>query len=154
MSPRIALHEVDPAAFRALMNFGTYASAGDLPAPLRHLIHIRASQVNGCGYCLIMHLSEARKHGETQARLDLLATWRESDLFTPEERAVLALTEEVTLLANAGVSDQTFAAVRVHFNEEQTVRLLAEIMSINNWNRLNVVLHTPADLKAVRFPAL
>jgi len=73
MSPRIALQDVDPAAFRALMGFGAYAASGDLSTALRHLIHIRSSQINGCGYCLIMHLAEARKHGETQARLDLLS---------------------------------------------------------------------------------
>jgi AhpD family alkylhydroperoxidase len=104
---------------------------------------MRASQINGCGWCLDMHTKEAAAAGESAVRLNLVATWRESTVFTDAERAALALTEEGTRLADAsaGVSDETWAHVRKHYDDDQTVALVALVAMINAANRLAVIVH-------------
>ncbi|WIX85432.1 carboxymuconolactone decarboxylase family protein [Amycolatopsis sp. DG1A-15b] len=117
-----------------------------LPKATQELVKIRASQINGCGMCLDMHTKDAAAGGETAVRLAMVAAWREAVVFTEAERAALALTEEGTRLADAhtGVSDETWAAVRKHFDEEQIGALIALVATINAWNRLNVIVRNPA----------
>jgi AhpD family alkylhydroperoxidase len=114
-----------------------------LPRSTQELVSLRASQINGCGWCADMHTKEAAAAGETQVRLNLVATWRESTVFSEAERAALALAEEGTRLADAspGVSDETWARVREHYDDDQIVALIAGIALINAANRLAVIVH-------------
>jgi AhpD family alkylhydroperoxidase len=117
-----------------------------LPETTHHLVEIRASQINGCGYCIDMHAKDAAKAGETSVRLNLIAAWREATVFTDAERAALALTEEGTRIADAagGVSDEVWANAAKHYDEDQLAALLSLIAIINTWNRLNVITQRPA----------
>ncbi len=136
---RLSVFEVDPDALKSLMGVAQYVRAGGLDEGLVALIEIRASQINGCAWCLDMHVAEARKAGVDQRLLDLVATWREAgSLFTARERAALAFTEEVTLISEGGVSDPVWQDLVAVFDEKETVRLLMAIATINVWNRLNV----------------
>ena len=114
-----------------------------LPQPTQELVSLRASQINGCGWCADMHTKEAAAAGETPVRLHLVATWRESTVFTEAERAALALAEEGTRLADAhhGVSDETWAQVRKHYDDDQIAALVALVALINAANRLAVIVH-------------
>ncbi len=114
-----------------------------LPRSTRELVSLRASQINGCGWCADMHTKEAAAAGETPVRLNLVATWRESTVFSEAERAALAMAEEGTRLADAatGVSDETWARVRAHYDDDQIAALIAEIALINAANRLAVIVH-------------
>ena len=114
-----------------------------LPKSTRELVSLRASQINGCGWCADMHTKEAAAAGETPTRLNLVATWRESTVFSEAERAALAMAEEGTRLADAatGVSDETWARVRAHYDDDQIAALIAEIAMINAANRLAVIVH-------------
>lgn len=114
-----------------------------LPKSTQELVSLRASQINGCGWCADMHTKEAAAAGETAVRLNLVATWRESTVFSEAERAALALAEEGTRLADAspGVSDQTWAQVREHYDDDQIAALIAGIALINAANRLAVIVH-------------
>ena len=120
-------------------------TASTLPGPVQELVKIRASQINGCAFCTDMHSKDALAAGEDQTRLFLVSAWREATVFTEPERAALALSEEGTRIADAatGVSEETWQAVRKHFDEEQVAALIALIAVINAWNRLNVVAGTP-----------
>ncbi|UJW29284.1 carboxymuconolactone decarboxylase family protein [Saccharothrix sp. AJ9571] len=117
-----------------------------LPATTQELVKIRASQLNGCGFCLDMHTKDAAAAGESAVRLALIAAWREATVFTEAERAVLALTEEGTRLADAhqGVSDETWARVREHFDDDQVAALVCLVAMINAANRMNVIVRNPA----------
>jgi AhpD family alkylhydroperoxidase len=117
-----------------------------LPATIQHLVEIRASQINGCGFCTDMHTKEATHHGETPVRLNLIAAWREATVFTEAERAVLELTEQATRVADAagGVSDEAWAAVAKHFDEDQLAALVSLIALINAYNRVNIITQQPA----------
>ena len=119
------------------------ADSAPLEPRLVELVKIRASQLNGCAYCLDMHTKDARAIGEDEQRLHLLAAWREAPCFSERERAALAWTESVTLLPQTGVPDDVFAQVRASFNEEEVVGLTLEIVAINGWNRLAVSMRTP-----------
>ncbi|MFM9692130.1 carboxymuconolactone decarboxylase family protein [Streptomyces europaeiscabiei] len=117
-----------------------------LPITTQELVRIRASQINGCGYCLDMHTKEAAHAGETAQRLHLVATWREAKVFTEAERAALELAEQGTRIADAagGVPDEVWAKAAKHYDEDQLVALVALIALINTFNRLNVILQQPA----------
>jgi AhpD family alkylhydroperoxidase len=117
-----------------------------LPETVQELVRLRASQINGCGFCTDMHTKDALAAGETQQRLNLVAAWRDATVFTDAERAALALAEEGTRIADAhtGVSDDVWLAARKHFDDEQLAALITTIAAINAWNRLNVIVGTPA----------
>ena len=115
-----------------------------LDNPLKDLIKIRVSQINGCVFCVDMHVKEAKLHGERELRLYHLPVWRESALFNDKERAALQWAETFTRLADHPVSDADYAAVRAHFDEEELVALTYVINTINTWNRLNAAFATPA----------
>lgn len=141
---RLAIHEVDPKAHQAVFALEQYVRAGSLGDGLLALVKIRASQLNGCAYCLDMHAVEARTAEVDQRCLDVLAAWREApSLFSDRERAALGLTESVTLIGEAGVSDATWADVTGCFDPGEVVQLLMAICVINVWNRLAVSTHQP-----------
>lgn len=137
MEPRMNFYDADRKLMAKVLALNEAVNACGLEASLLHLVKLRASQINGCSYCVDMHSREARTDGETEQRLYLVSAWRESPLFTPRERAALAWTETVTLVAG-GVSDADFEAVRAEFDEVDLTRLTIAISMINTWNRLCV----------------
>jgi AhpD family alkylhydroperoxidase len=141
-SQRLSIAGVDPSAYEAVRGLEQYVRAGDLEPGLLELVRIRASQLNGCAYCLDMHNRDARAGGESQRRLDVLSAWREvPDLFSARESAALALTEAVTRISEQGVPDQVWEDIAAHYDEKQIVHLLLAIATINVWNRLAVSVH-------------
>jgi AhpD family alkylhydroperoxidase len=141
---RVVVPNADPAAYQALLGLQRYVDRSGLDRRLGELVKIRASQLNGCAFCLDMHNREARAAGEQQRRLDVLAAWREApELFTEQERAVLALTEAVTRIGEAGVPDPVWGEVSRLFDERELVALLMAIATINVWNRLAIATHQP-----------
>ncbi|MET9426393.1 MULTISPECIES: carboxymuconolactone decarboxylase family protein [unclassified Streptomyces] len=133
---RINFAKAAPQAFKALIGFDAAARQGLDPA-LVELVQIRSSQLNGCAYCLHMHTTDARKAGESEERLHMVAVWRDAArFFTERERAALALTEAVTLVAAEGVPDDVYARAAAQFEEGELGRLLALIFTINTWNRI------------------
>ena len=137
---RVKIDKVQPAAYEAMFGLEKYLGTTDLGTSLPELIKTRASQINGCAYCIQMHTKAAQENGETTERLFALSAWRESPLFTEKERAVLALTEEVTLISDHGVSDQVYSRVSEHFNEEQIAQIIMAITTINAWNRIAIAI--------------
>jgi AhpD family alkylhydroperoxidase len=129
---------------KAMQGLEAPLSNSSLEPALRELIKVRASQINGCAYCLDMHTKDARAHGETEQRLYALSAWRETPFFTERERAALEWTEHVTLIAAKGISDELFARVREHFSEEETMQLTFAVVQINSWNRLVITARAPA----------
>jgi AhpD family alkylhydroperoxidase len=144
MKSRIDQSRVAPEAFQAMFGLEKYVRSSGLEHSLLHLIKMRASQINGCAYCLDMHWKDARAAGETEQRLYLLDAWRESPGYTDRERAALAWTEAVTHVSQTHVPDDVFEAVRAHFDEKELVALTMAIVAINGWNRLNIAFRTPA----------
>jgi len=141
-SQRMNTYQVDPKSLKAVMAMQRYVDESGLEPLLGELVKIRASQVNGCAYCLDMHLRDARKLGEDQRRLDILSAWREApDFFTDRERAAIAFTESVTLVSAGGVPDAVWQDVSAHFSEEEIVHLLMAINTINVWNRIAIATH-------------
>lgn len=121
------------------------AVADSIPSATAELMKIRASQINGCGFCLDMHTKDAAQAGESSVRLNLVATWREATVFTDAERAALELAEHGTRLADGGVvTDEAWSNAVKHYDDDQLVALVAQIAVINAFNRLNVILQRPA----------
>lgn len=137
MQNRINVLKVVPAAYKAMMGMEKFIEESKLLPLHKELIKIRASQINGCAYCINMHTKDARKLGETEQRIYLLSAWRETSFFTEEEKAILALTEEITLI-HQHVSDETYAKARAVFEEEYLAELVMMIVTINMWNRIGV----------------
>lgn len=138
MSDRIQLASQIPAAIQAMQGLETYLGGTDIPPSLKELIKLRASMINGCAYCIEMHAEVAMKQQESPQRLLALAAWRESPLFDERERAVLALTDEVTLIADQGLSDATYRQGLVLLGETLLAQCLMQIITINAWNRVAV----------------
>lgn len=139
---RLDVHGVDGTAYQAVLAMEKYVRNSGLDPRLYELVKIRASQLNGCAFCLDMHHRDARKAGEDQRRLDVLSAWREApELFTDTERAALAFTEAVTRIGDAGVPDAVWSDVAAQFDEAEIVHLLMAIATINVWNRLAVATH-------------
>lgn len=139
---RLDAYAVDPAAFKAIYGMEKYVQDSGLDPHLYELVKIRASQLNGCAYCLDMHTRDARAKGEEQRRLDILSAWREAPgFFTEAERAALALTESVTLIGQAGVPDHVWDEAARQFADDDLVHLLMAISVINVWNRMAVSVH-------------
>jgi AhpD family alkylhydroperoxidase len=148
MEPRFALFSNEIAAkfVKRIGNAGQVVDNSPLPKVTQELVKLRASQINGCGFCTDMHSKDAAAAGETSVRLNLVAAWREAIVFTDAERAALALTEEGTRLADVhrGISEETWQQVRKHYDDEQIGALISLIALINAYNRLNVIAGTPA----------
>ena len=134
-----AIPQIQPAIAKSLIGL-SQAAAVSFDKKLVHLVKLRASQINGCAFCLHLHTNEARAEGESQTRLDLLSAWREVPIFNNRERAALSWTESLTVIAGKGVSDTEFAIVAAEFNQEEIVNLTAIITTINSWNRISVGL--------------
>lgn len=141
MTKRILIKALEPEAYKAMLGLEHYMSGSKLPKLVRELIKIRASQINSCAYCIDMHTEEALKTGEAPRRLFALSAWKESPLFTEEERAVLQLTEEVTLIAEKGVSDETYEKALKFYDENELAQIIMQIIVINSWNRIAVSTH-------------
>jgi AhpD family alkylhydroperoxidase len=133
--PRMVLSDHARGAYRAMIALD---GALELDSSLRDLVSLRASILNGCAYCVDMHTLDARHRGETEQRLHAVAVWREAPFFSERERAALALTDAVTLLADGHVPAETFEAARAHFDDEELTQLIWAITVINAWNRLAV----------------
>jgi AhpD family alkylhydroperoxidase len=138
-----------PAAaqfFKYINSAGKAVAGSTLPPATQELVKIRASQINGCGFCIDMHTKEAARAGETSVRLNLIAAWREAKVFTDAERAALELTEQGTRIADAagGVTDEVWANAVKHYDEDQLAALVSLIALINAYNRLNVIVQQPA----------
>ena len=143
MQQRMSIRDVDPDVYRAIGGLNGYVAKGTLGSALCALVDIRASQINRCAWCLDMHAEEARQAGVEQRKIDLVAAWHEAgQMFTERERAALALTEAVTLIADGGVPDDVWAAVRAEFDDKEIVQLPVAIGAINVWNRVNVTVGT------------
>jgi AhpD family alkylhydroperoxidase len=142
MQPRIAYMKVAPEGMKALRGLEAYLAECGLEPSLLDLIKTRASQINGCAYCLDMHTKDARARGESEQRLYALAAWRETPFYTERERAALAWTEAVTLITSGHVPDELDEEVRQHFPEEELVNLTLAVVAINSWNRLAISFRT------------
>jgi AhpD family alkylhydroperoxidase len=151
MTPRPNTFAAAPTLMKAWLEFGQGVQRAGLEASLMELVKIRASQINGCAFCLHMHTAEARKHGETEERLYLLDVWRESPLYTDRERAALEWTEALTLVAETRAPDDAYRALQAAFTEEEQVALTLLIVVVNGWNRVQVgfrAIHPSAERKA------
>jgi AhpD family alkylhydroperoxidase len=149
-----------PDIFKAMLGLAAGFENSTLEHPLLELVKIRASQLNGCGFCLDMHTKDARQEGETEQRLYLVSVWREAPgLYTEREQAALAWTEAVTKLENQHVPDAVYDKARAQFSDEELGRLTLAVVAINGWNRFNIAFNVPAgsykagSLKAMRAQA-
>ncbi|SAI73949.1 Argininosuccinate synthase [Bordetella ansorpii] len=142
MTSRIDYQKQSPDLFKKFVAFSLALKQSPVEETIRHLVDIRASQMNGCAFCLDMHVKEATKHGERQLRMHHVAAWRESNLFNDRERAALEWTEILTHLPAHGVPDEVYARVREAFSEKELSDLTFQVMSINAWNRVNVGFQT------------
>jgi AhpD family alkylhydroperoxidase len=144
MEARIRYAIAAPGVYKAMLQLEEYVQNCGLEKSLLRLIEMRASQINGCAFCLDMHSKDARADGETEQRLYVLAGWREAPFYSERERAALEWTEAVTLVADGHVPDEVYERVRPHFTDEELANLTLAINAINSWNRLNVAFRTPA----------
>lgn len=144
MSTRVNIQQVEPAAFKAMYALEGYLQTTQVSKTHKDLIKIKASIINGCAYCINMHTKEAKKNGETEQRIYLLSAWRETSLYTEEERAILALTEEITLIQNH-VSDETYKKAEQLFGAAHLAQIIMVIVTINAWNRIAITSELPLD---------
>lgn len=147
MKPRMNFYQAAPDTLKALMALETQIQSSGLEQSLIELVKTRASQINGCAYCIGMHTQDARKHGEIEQRLYLLDAWREAPLYTDRERAALAWTEAVTLISDTHAPDDVYNEVRAHFEEAETVNLTMLIATINTWNRIAIAFRAVPPIK-------
>jgi AhpD family alkylhydroperoxidase len=133
-----------PRALQAMLGLQRYVNESGLEHSLQELVKMRASQINGCAYCLDMHSKDARAAGETEQRLYMLDAWRESPVYTDRERAALEWTEAVTRVSEGHVPDSVYDVVRQHFSEEELVNLTLAVVAINGWNRLMISFRVEA----------
>ena len=150
MKPRMNFYRAAPDAIKALVAVESQVTASGLEQSLIELVKTRASQINGCAYCINMHTEDARKRGETEQRIYLLNAWHESPLYTDRERAALAWTESVTLIAETHAPDDVYGDVRAQFSDAETVNLTMLIGAINAWNRIAIAFRAvhPVKVKA------
>lgn len=132
-------------AYKPMFAMEEYVRTTDIERSLVHLVKMRASQLNGCAFCMAMHAREAREEGEREDRLHVLSAWRETDWFTPRERAALAWAEAVTTLAGREVPDDVFEQARSEFGEKELADLTLAVVAINGWNRFSIAFHNPPD---------
>lgn len=138
MKTRFLMGKVYPKAYQAVINLNDVVSNSSIDKSLQELIKIRASQINGCAYCIDLHTKDARKKGETEQRIYALSAWKESNFFTEKEKSVLALTEAITLINKEQVPDDIYNEVEKHFNEEEIAQLIMSIITINAFNRIAI----------------
>jgi AhpD family alkylhydroperoxidase len=153
MKQRLNYSKVSPQGVEGLRQLEKYVHSCGLEADLIELIKIRASQINGCAYCIDMHAKDARTYGESEQRLYAVSAWHEAPFFSERERAALAWVEAVTLVGKSRVPDEVYEEVRKHFSEKELVDLTLAIVAINSWNRLAVSFRTPAGSYQPDHPA-
>ena len=142
MSERFNMNKVLPDAYKALARLDSFTRTSGIPPLQQEMIKIRASQINGCAYCVDLHTREARKQGETEQRIYLLSVWREApDIFNDEEQLLLEITEEITLIHQHGLSDHLYKKAISLWGEVRTARVIMAILNINSWNRIGVGLN-------------
>ncbi len=142
MSTRLNIATTEPQAYKAMYALEGYLAGTQLSKTHKELLKIRASQINGCAFCIDMHTKDALKNGETNQRIFLLNAWRETDLFTEEEKTILAMTEEITLIHQHGLTDATYAKAQQFFDEHYISQLIMAIATINTWNRIAISSRT------------
>jgi AhpD family alkylhydroperoxidase len=153
MKPRLNPTAAAPDAYKAMVALETYIKSSGLEPSLIELVKMRASQINGCAFCLDMHSKDARAHGETEQRLYLLDAWRESPVYSDRERAALAWTEALTLIAQTRAPDADYEMLKRHFTDAEQVKLTLLIGTINTWNRLAIgfrLIHPAAPVAHAR----
>jgi AhpD family alkylhydroperoxidase len=138
MEPRLDIAKIAPGVRMAMWSLEKYVRDSGLETPLLELVRLRASQMNGCAFCIDMHTKDARAGGENEQRLYTLSAWRETSFFTDRERAALEWTEALTEIASSHVPDELFERARLHFSEVELVNLTMAIVAINGWNRLAI----------------
>lgn len=146
MEQRVNYYEIAPEALKIMMEMEKYNKSTGIDRKLRELIKIRASQINGCAFCINMHTSDARKMGETEQRLYCVSAWRECTFYSDAEKVALELTEHVTLIPNMRVPDELYSRIREFFSEKEYVDLVILINQINSWNRLSISMGNVATL--------
>jgi AhpD family alkylhydroperoxidase len=150
MQARLNPYTASPITYKAMMALQSHVNAAGLDPKLFELVKLRASQMNGCAYCLNMHASDARKQGETNERLDLLPAWREAPVYTARERAALAWTESLTRIVDGQVPDAVYEEARRQFSGEELANLTMAVVAINGWNRINVAFRVPPQLATAK----
>jgi AhpD family alkylhydroperoxidase len=143
MNKRIQIDELEPSAFEGMFALENYLNKAALSAHQIALIKMRASQLNGCAFCINMHAKEALKNGETNERLFLLDAWKETELFSQEEKTLLALTEEITMIHEQGLSEATYQKAIKLFGQHLLSQIIMAITTINAWNRIAIATHKP-----------
>jgi AhpD family alkylhydroperoxidase len=141
MKERFLMKEVQPEAYAAMMALEKYIDSTGIDPLHKELIKVRASQLNGCAFCIDKHTKDARKLGETEQRLYLLSAWRESPQFSEQEKVILAMTEEITFISVKGLTNETYDQAIHHFGTARTAQLIMVINTINAWNRIGVSTH-------------
>lgn len=141
MEKRIVIENLEPTAYKAMYQLEKYLSSADVDKGSLELIKIRASQVNGCAYCIEIHTKDALRNGENQRRIFALSAWWESPLFTKKEKVVLKMTDEITQIANKGLSSQTYQTAKEYFSDNEIAQIIMQIGTINMWNRIAISTH-------------
>lgn len=143
METRVNILQTQPNAYKALMGLENYLATTTLTKTQKELIKIRASQINGCAFCIDIHTKDALKYGETPQRIFLLNAWKETNTFSADEKALLAITEEITLIHHHGLTDATYQNAKNYFSEEVIAQIIIAIVTINAWNRIAVSTQLP-----------
>ena len=146
MNQRLDLTKVSPEGYQAMLGVHSYVQHSGLPLGLLELVKMRASQLNGCAFCIAMHVPLARKHGVSDDQLHLLAAWREAPIYSPKERAALAWAEALTQLTGGDVADAVYEEMRRHFSDKEVADLSFAVAEINAWNRLMICTRTPPQI--------
>jgi AhpD family alkylhydroperoxidase len=153
MKSRLDYAQAAPKGYRAVLTLNSYVEHCGLEPLLMELVKMRASQINGCAYCLDMHSKDARALGESEQRLHTLSAWRETPFFSEREQAALRWTEAITLVHQSHVSDELYESVRAHFSEEEVVNLTLAVSIINTWNRLSIGFRSvPGNYQSTKTP--
>ncbi|WP_109098049.1 carboxymuconolactone decarboxylase family protein [Aquimarina sp. AU58] len=145
MEKRIQIDVSEPLAYKAMYTLGNYVRQSQLSDIHKELINIRVSQLNGCAFCINMHTKDALENGEAQQRIFLLDAWQETDIFTEEEKVILQITEEVTMIHNNGLTTKTYQKAIENFDEKYVSQIIMAIININAWNRIAISTHKPID---------
>ncbi len=145
MEPRVKIQDAQPAGWKAMFALEGYLATTEVSKTHKELIKIRTSQINSCAFCIDMHTADAIKHGETAKRIFLLNAWKETDVFTEEEKVVLAIAEEITLIHLNGLSETTYQKAKAIFSENYIAQLIMIAVTINAWNRIAISTHLPVS---------
>lgn len=146
MEQRFDINTASPGGLNAMLGLNTYVRNCGLESSLQELVKIRVSQINGCAFCIAMHVADARNLGVSEERMHLLAAWREAPVYSPRERAALGWAEALASLDRGGVPDAVYAEAQQHFSESEIVDLTYAVVVISGWNRLMVASRTPPNV--------